>query len=122
MCFEAPHRLHAALADLLAVLGDRPIAVCRELTKLYEEIYRGTIAEAQAHFAQPRGEVTLVIGGAPPAAELPAATVIEMLQALRQSGRSAREAVAEASAVTGQNRRALYQLWLQLGESGQEAP
>ncbi len=62
---ETPHRLLAALADLEAVLGDRPIAVARELTKLHEEIWRGTIAGAREHFAQnePRGEFTLVVGG-----------------------------------------------------------
>jgi len=65
--FEAPHRLRASLADIGAVLGDRPLAVCRELTKLHEEIWRGTVSEARAHFdeVEPRGEFTLVIGGAP---------------------------------------------------------
>ena len=65
--FEAPHRLRASLADIEAVLGDRPLAVCRELTKLHEEVWRGIISEARAHFdeVEPRGEFTLVIGGAP---------------------------------------------------------
>jgi 16S rRNA (cytidine1402-2'-O)-methyltransferase len=63
--FETPHRLRATLADIEAVLGDRPLAVCRELTKLHEEVWRGTVAGARAHFDQvaPRGEFTLVIGG-----------------------------------------------------------
>jgi len=66
LAFEAPHRLRAALDDLLDVLGDRPLAVCRELTKLHEEVWRGTVAKAVEHFAAqaPRGEFTLVIGGA----------------------------------------------------------
>jgi 16S rRNA (cytidine1402-2'-O)-methyltransferase len=65
--FEAPHRLRASLADVEAVLGDRPLAVCRELTKLHEEVWRGSVSEARAHFdeVEPRGEFTLVIGGAP---------------------------------------------------------
>ena len=65
--FEAPHRLRASLADIEAVLGDRPLTVCRELTKLHEEVWRGIISEARAHFdeVEPRGEFTLVIGGAP---------------------------------------------------------
>jgi 16S rRNA (cytidine1402-2'-O)-methyltransferase len=65
--FEAPHRLRASLADIEAVLGDRPLAVCRELTKLHEEVWRGIISEARAYFdeVEPRGEFTLVIGGAP---------------------------------------------------------
>jgi 16S rRNA (cytidine1402-2'-O)-methyltransferase len=63
---ETPHRLLDALADLESVLGDRPVAVARELTKLHEEIWRGTVSGAREHFTQnePRGEFTLVIGGA----------------------------------------------------------
>lgn len=62
---EAPHRLLASLRDMLSVLGNRPIAVARELTKIHEEIWRGDIAGAQQHFAQnpPRGEFTLVVAG-----------------------------------------------------------
>jgi 16S rRNA (cytidine1402-2'-O)-methyltransferase len=64
--YEAPHRLRKSLADLEAVLGDRPLAVCRELTKLHEEVWRGTVAGARAYFEEtgPRGEFTLVVGGA----------------------------------------------------------
>lgn len=64
--FEAPHRLCESLADMETVLGDRPLAACRELTKLHEEVWRGTISAARAHFAEvePRGEFTLVVGGA----------------------------------------------------------
>jgi len=64
--FEAPHRLRASLADIETVLDDRPLAVCRELTKLHEEVWRGTVSEARTHFdeVEPRGEFTLVIGGA----------------------------------------------------------
>lgn len=62
---ETPHRLLAALADLIVQLGDRSIAVGRELTKVHEEIFRGTISQAQAHFTtqSPRGEFTLVLAG-----------------------------------------------------------
>jgi len=65
--FESPHRVLKALQDLVAIVGgERPVAVARELTKHFEEVYRGTAAEALAHFTQhaPRGEFTLVIGGA----------------------------------------------------------
>jgi 16S rRNA (cytidine1402-2'-O)-methyltransferase len=64
--FEAPHRLRASLADIEAILGDRPIACCRELTKLHEEVWRGTVSGARAHFdeTRPRGEFTLVVGPA----------------------------------------------------------
>jgi 16S rRNA (cytidine1402-2'-O)-methyltransferase len=62
---ESPHRLLAALKDLEFSLGDRPIAIARELTKLHEEIWRGSISAAQAYFSQnePRGEFTLVVAG-----------------------------------------------------------
>jgi 16S rRNA (cytidine1402-2'-O)-methyltransferase len=62
---EAPHRLLASLQDLQAELGDRQIAVGRELTKLYEEIFRGSLSEACEHFTKhtPRGEFTLVLAG-----------------------------------------------------------
>ena len=63
--FEAPHRLRATLSDLDVVFGDRPLAVCRELTKLYEEVFRGTAAEGLDHFDSPRGEVVIVIQGRP---------------------------------------------------------
>ena len=64
---ETPHRLMAALKDLQAELGDRQIAVACELTKMYEEIFRGTLGEAQSHFQDkpPRGEYTLVVAGCP---------------------------------------------------------
>ncbi|RQX00075.1 16S rRNA (cytidine(1402)-2'-O)-methyltransferase, partial [Micromonospora globispora] len=69
--FEAPHRIAPALADLAAAFGpDRPAALCRELTKTYEEVLRrplGELAEWAAE-GEPRGEITLVVGGAPPAA------------------------------------------------------
>ncbi len=63
IALEAPHRLRAALGDILLTLGDRRIAVCRQLTKLHEEVFRGTINQALEHFMEPRGEFTLVIEG-----------------------------------------------------------
>jgi 16S rRNA (cytidine1402-2'-O)-methyltransferase len=66
VAFESPHRVQKALRDLLDVLGDRPLAICRELTKLHEEVWRGTASMAVDLFSEraPRGEFTLVIGGA----------------------------------------------------------
>ncbi|HEU5318971.1 MAG TPA: 16S rRNA (cytidine(1402)-2'-O)-methyltransferase [Chloroflexota bacterium] len=68
--FEAPHRLRSALEDVLAELGDVPLAVCCDLTKRFESVFRGVASEAGAHFAEvePRGEFTLVVAlpGAPP--------------------------------------------------------
>jgi len=66
VAFETPHRLLESLEEIGAVLGDRPLALCREMTKVHEEIWRGTVREARAAFTErePRGEFTLVIGGA----------------------------------------------------------
>jgi 16S rRNA (cytidine1402-2'-O)-methyltransferase len=63
VAFEAPHRLREALTDIGETLGDRRVSVCRELTKVHEEIFRGTVSQAREHFAQPRGEFSLVIEG-----------------------------------------------------------
>lgn len=62
--YESPYRVRACLADLLEVLGDRDVAVARELTKLHEEIFRGTLSQALERFLAPRGEFTIVV--APP--------------------------------------------------------
>ena len=61
--FEAPHRLLESLSDIQETLGDRSLALCRELTKLHEEIFRGKVSQAREHFTKPKGEFTLVIEG-----------------------------------------------------------
>jgi len=63
VAFESPHRLREALADIGEMLGDRRVSVCRELTKVHEEVFRGSLSQAREHFAQPRGEFSLVIEG-----------------------------------------------------------
>jgi 16S rRNA (cytidine1402-2'-O)-methyltransferase len=63
VAFETPHRLREALTDIGGILGDRRVSVCRELTKVHEEIFRGRVSQAREHFAQPRGEFSLVIEG-----------------------------------------------------------
>jgi 16S rRNA (cytidine1402-2'-O)-methyltransferase len=63
VAFETPHRLGEALSDIEDALGDRRISVCRELTKVHEEIFRGRVSEARGHFVEPRGEFSLVIEG-----------------------------------------------------------
>ncbi len=116
VAFEAPHRLIAALKDMRSALGDRDIAVCRELTKLYEEIFRARISESIEHFTEPKGEFTLVIEGAPASeAELVPddASIIELMKEHRYRGAKAREAVAAVAAVTGISRRKAYDMWLQ---------
>ncbi|MBA3943679.1 MAG: 16S rRNA (cytidine(1402)-2'-O)-methyltransferase [Herpetosiphonaceae bacterium] len=127
ICFEAPHRLQAALSDLLLVLGDRRIAVARELTKLHEEIVRGTITTVQAHFAvhSPRGECTLVIDRAPPQ-DTPSPEVDdnawqaragEQLQILAEQGIGGAAAVKQVAKTLGVDRHEVYALWNELREA-----
>ena len=120
--FESPHRMQTTLADLLRTLGDRRIAVCRELTKLHEEVWRGRISDAIEHFAEPRGEFVLVVAGADAQAEqegvAPPEQAREQLAALRQSGSRVREAVAEVMAATGLPRSEVYRLWVETGKQG----
>ena len=114
--FESPHRLIPALNDILLTLGDRKIAVCRELTKLHEEVFRGTISQAIAHFTEPRGEFTLVIEGKPEK-DKPQMTkdIEQQLHHMRLSGVTAREAIAKVVGETGLSRKVLYQAWLRSG-------
>jgi 16S rRNA (cytidine1402-2'-O)-methyltransferase len=110
---ETPHRLVAALADLQTELGDRLMAVARELTKLHEEIFRGKISEAAAHFeaSPPKGEITLVIAGAPlEAQQWDLERVRESLKAGLARGESVSSLAREISAQSGWKRRAVYRL------------
>jgi 16S rRNA (cytidine1402-2'-O)-methyltransferase len=120
VAFEAPHRLRATLADLLEALGDRRVAVCRELTKLHEEIFRGSLSHALEHFAEPRGECTLVIEGDQEAKPKPqeADDVDEQLRALRGQGLRARDAVREVAQRSGRSHRDVYRRWLALSRPG----
>ena len=124
--FEAPHRLRATLADMDAVFGDRALAVCRELTKLHEEVFRGTAAEALEHFDSPRGEVVIVIQGkltetdADGLANAEDQVSIEeelrrQLSDLKQDGVRAKDAVAMVAEATGLAKNRVYQVWVELG-------
>jgi 16S rRNA (cytidine1402-2'-O)-methyltransferase len=115
VAFEAPHRLTDTLRDMLEVLGDRRMAIVRELTKLHEEVFRGTTREAIAHFQEPRGEFTVVIEGCRKEAKLVLTAEIENeIRALQSQGTPAKEGVARLSATTGLPRKELYQAWLTL--------
>jgi len=115
--YEAPHRLAEALADLAEVLGPRPAAVAREMTKRFEEVVRGTLTELAARYADapPRGEITLVVGP-PPDEEPPAEADLDALLRAALEGHSLKEAVAEVTAATGLPRRVVYARALALGE------
>ena len=109
---EAPHKLRATLGDMLEVLGDRPIALCRELTKLHEETVRTTLQGAVDYYRdnEPRGEYVLVVGGAV-RREGPAMTMeegVERVLALREGGMRMKDAVRQVSADTGLNKNELY--------------
>lgn len=114
--YEAPHRLPEALQDIEEVLGDRDIAVCREMTKLHEEIFRGKVSEARSHFPTARGEIVLVIGGKKLGEDLgtneqATALIISGLK----SGTSPSRLAAEIASVTGRTKREIYQLILDMG-------
>ena len=123
VAFESPHRLREALRDIYEALGDRQIAVAREMTKLFEQVIRGTVSEVMAHFCQepPRGEITLVIGGAPEG-EQPAwaeERVRASLAELLGGGASKSEAARLVAQQADWPRRKVYQLAIDLSASGQ---
>jgi len=108
--FCAPGRLATDLADLVATMGgERTVAVCRELTKVYEEVWRGTLAQAAAHWAavEARGEVTVVVGGGEPARP-GLDEAVEMARGRIGAGETASAASRAAAADTGVPRRQIY--------------
>ena len=110
--YEAPHKLLRTLADLLDAFGDRQLTVCRELTKLHEELLRTTLSEALAHFTEtpPRGEFVLVVAGAPER-EGPTMTedeALALVQRYMEQGRSRKEACKLAAEESGFPKRELY--------------
>jgi 16S rRNA (cytidine1402-2'-O)-methyltransferase len=119
--FETGPRIAAALADLATALGPREAAVCRELTKLYEEVRRGDLASLARDYAageEPRGEIVVVI--APPGAPAPDAADLDTLLRQALARVSLKEAVAEIAVVTGRPRREVYQRALAL--AGENEP
>ncbi len=112
---ETPHRIKEALMDILGLLGNRQIAVCREVTKLHEEVFRGEVNDAIEHFTEPRGEFALVLEGKRNAA-VPDITkeVRKLLQNKKASRVPAKTAISELSKETGLSKKKLYQVWLEL--------
>jgi 16S rRNA (cytidine1402-2'-O)-methyltransferase len=110
--FESPRRLAATLAELADAFGpERPAAVCRELTKTHEEVRRGTLAElAGWAAAEVRGEITLVVAGAPArAAEVSLGAAADEVAALVAAGSSRKDAIAKVAATHGLRKRAVYE-------------
>ncbi len=126
VCYEAPHRVRATLENVSEVFGERQLVIGRELTKLHEEIFRGTAAEAIAHFETPRGEFAIAIEGAPDRPGLEAdmdAEIVAALDRLRSRGISGRTLVEQAAAETGAPRSRVYRVSLGKGAAstgGQE--
>lgn len=123
VAFEAPHRFLTSLAEMDEILGERHITVCRELTKMNEEVFRGSIGDAIDHFQIPRGEFTLVIEGTT-VNKQPDLLVIEWARTILQDksnlGLSAKDAIAGASE-TGLSKNQLYRLWIETTSTKSDA-
>jgi 16S rRNA (cytidine1402-2'-O)-methyltransferase len=110
---ESPYRLAESLEDLEAILGDRPMCAARELTKIYEEFFRGTVSAARQHYQDqaPRGEFTLVVAGKSRRKELWSnEQLLGEIEARHGQGLSASEIAAALSPLSGWPRRKIYQL------------
>jgi 16S rRNA (cytidine1402-2'-O)-methyltransferase len=122
--YESPHRLLSALKDMLAVWGDRRIAVIREATKVFEEVHRGTITTAIERFTElaPRGEFTIVVSGlTEEPEETPVVDVEAALRKLLDEGLTQRDAVHAVSTMYTIPRKEVYQTMLRMkGEHSDE--
>ena len=116
--YEAPHRVQGTVADLAEVCGaDRAVTVARELTKLHEEVWRGTLAAAAEHLAAraPRGEYVLVVGGAPAPPDATDTDIEEALAGRLAAGDDRRAAVAGVASDLDVAKRRVYELARRLG-------
>jgi len=111
VAFESPRRVAASLAVLADIDPQRPVAVCRELTKVHEEVVRGTAAELAARYADgaPRGEVVLVVGAAPAPSAADVGPALDALRRLVEAGAKPRVAAGVVAELTGTAANALYQ-------------
>lgn len=109
--YEAPHKIKQTLCDLHSALGERQAALCRELTKLHEEIIRGTLGELARYYdnAEPRGEFVIVVEGAGvKPAEFTTEQAVELAKQLVDGGEKLSEACREAAKITGIPKREIY--------------
>jgi 16S rRNA (cytidine1402-2'-O)-methyltransferase len=117
--FESPRRLAATLSDLAAALGpDRSVAVARELTKMFEAVWRGSLADAAAGGPEARGEQVIVIGPPVSRAEPADGEITQALHAELERGASRRDAAAQVAERLGVSRRRVYGLATNMKESG----
>lgn len=115
--YEAPHKLQKTLEDMARAFGpERRVSLCRELTKLHEEVLRTTLGEAEVLYGAepPRGEFVLIVEGAPERSEerMPVEKALERVKYYRSEGRSMKEAAKLAAADTGYSKNELYELTL----------
>ncbi|HHU22889.1 MAG TPA: 16S rRNA (cytidine(1402)-2'-O)-methyltransferase [Clostridiales bacterium] len=114
--YEAPHKLLNTLRDFLEILGDREVVLCRELTKLHEEILRTTLSGAIAHYEEtpPKGEFVIVLRGAPEERqkEMPPEEAVKVVDGYRNKGHSLKESAKLASEETGYSKNELYNMYV----------
>lgn len=124
VAFESPKRVAASLAVLASVDSDRPVAVCRELTKIHEEVVRGSAAELAARYSSdpPRGEVALVVGPAPALAEPDPAPAVDAVRRLVDAGAKPRVAAGVVAELTGLAANALYRALTESDRRAQRHP
>ncbi len=110
VAFESPRRVGTSLAVLASLDPERPVAVCRELTKVHEEVVRGSAAELAARYSSeaPKGEIVLVVGGAPESSGSDTGPAVEALRRLVEAGARPRAAAAVVAELTGSSANALY--------------
>lgn len=113
--FEAPHRMKMTMQELALVLGNRNVVICRELTKIHEEIFKGTIIEASSYFTSPRGEFVIVVEGVPRMEEAETRPVQEvgvLLGRLKQAGLRRKDAVSVVTNIYDISAKEAYRVWL----------
>lgn len=112
---ETPHRLRRTLEDLVVILPEREIALCREMTKTHEEVFRGTASEALAHFEKPRGEFVLLLAGGPIEAMATdmSQEILATIMESKAAGQNPKDVARHLSEVYRVSRRHVYRIWHQ---------
>jgi 16S rRNA (cytidine1402-2'-O)-methyltransferase len=111
--FEAPHRIIESLKDMLEIWGDRQATICREMTKIHEEVFRGTLSTAIGHFGVPKGEFTLVISGQTESTRpMLDENIKKQLIDMKKSRIPSKEAIGLIAKETGLSHKELYHAWI----------